>query len=162
MQDAQDSKGDARRPDRREFLTGLAGASVAAMGFPTVADAASRQANERIGIGFIGVGGRGTALFHDLLQRKREGANIEILAVCDVWDRRTQDRVRETQGRARGYRDYRELLAQPGVDAVVIATPDHWHSKQTIDAMRAGKDVYCEKPLTLYWQQAKDVAKASK
>ncbi len=154
-------KGEERSMGRRELLTAAAAGS-ASMATPLANAAAFRQANDRIGLGFIGVGGRGTALFHDLQQRARDGAGIEIVAVCDVWDRRTQDRVRDTAGRAKGYRDYRDLLRQPGVDAVVIATPDHWHSKQTIDAMRAGKDVYCEKPLTLYWNQAKDVARVSK
>lgn len=145
---------------RRTFLMGsLAGAAVS-VGASRAA--ASTQANSKIGIGMIGVGGRGMALLRDLLQRASNGEAIEVVAVCDVWDRRTEDARRATGDRARGYRDYRQLLAQPGVDAVVIATPDHWHSKQTIDAMRAGKDVYCEKPLTLYLEQARDVAKVSK
>lgn len=96
------------------------------------------------------------------MERSRDpkGA-VQIVAVCDVWDPRTQDRVRETGGAAKSYRDYRELIANPAVDAVVIATPDHWHSMMAIDAMRAGKDVYCEKPLTLLWEQAKEVARVS-
>lgn len=145
---------------RRTFMMGGLGAA----SLPALAGRRTRQtgqANEKIGIGMVGVGGRGTALFHDLQRRAQAGASIEIVAVCDVWDRRTNDRVRETGGRAKAYRDYRQLLEQPGVDAVVIATPDHWHSKQTIDAMRAGKDVYCEKPLTLYVEQAKQVAAVS-
>ncbi|MGC8668966.1 MAG: Gfo/Idh/MocA family protein [Chthonomonadales bacterium] len=163
---AQDA---SKPPSRREFLK-VAAAGAAAFGLnpsPVHASvkhsrsAASTQANSRIGIGMVGVGGRGTALFFDLLSRSRSVKDVEIVAVCDVWDRRTQDRVRDTGGRARGTRDYRELLHMPGVDAVVIATPDHWHSRITIDAMRAGKDVYCEKPLTLYWQQARDVARVS-
>lgn len=145
---------------RRTFVLGALGGAAAAAG-ARAHSAASTQANGKIGIGMIGVGGRGTALFHDLRKRAAEGESIEIVAICDVWDRRTQDRVRETEGRARAYRDYRELLAQPGVDAVVIASPDHWHSKQTIDAMQAGKDVYCEKPLTLHLDQAKQVTKAA-
>ncbi len=152
-----------QRTSRRTFvfgsLTAAAMTGAATTGLARSAQAASTQANSKIGLGFIGVGGRGSALFREFQQRSDR---IEIVAVCDVWDRRTEDRVRDTGGRARGYRDYRELLAQPGVDAVVIATPDHWHSRQTIDAMRAGKDVYCEKPLTLYWEQAKEVAQVSR
>jgi len=148
------------RMSRRTFVMSALGGAAAMAG--RAKSAASTQANSKIGIGIIGVGGRGSALFRDLQQRAANGEALEIVAVCDVWDPRTQARVRDTQGRAKGYRDYRELLAQPGVDAVVIATPDHWHSKQTIDAMNAGKDVYCEKPLTLYLDQAKQVAEASK
>lgn len=143
---------------RRTFFMGALGSAAV---LAATRSAATTQANSKIGIGIIGVGGRGTALFRDLQARAGNGDAIEIVAVCDVWDRRTQDRVRDTGGSAKGYRDYRELLAQPGVDAVVIATPDHWHSKQTIDAMQAGKDVYCEKPLTLYLDQAKQVAKVA-
>jgi predicted dehydrogenase len=150
---------------RRDLLK-AAGVAAAAAAAETVAhskSAASTQANSRIGIGIVGVGGRGSALFSDLFTRSKDPKNnIEIVAICDVYDRRTQDRVSDTGGRARGFRDYRELLAMKEVDAVVIATPDHWHSKITIDAMRAGKDVYCEKPLTLYWEQARDVARVSK
>jgi len=142
---------------RRKFLAGAAAA-----GLGLASGRARAQAGSRVGIGFIGVGGRGTALFGELLERQRSRGDVEITAVCDVWDRRTEDRVRDTGGKAKGYRDYRELLANPAVDAVVIATPDHWHSRQTIDAMRAGKDVYCEKPLTLYWRQAKEVAQAAR
>lgn len=145
---------------RRDLLKGAAAVGMGVAASP-VSASASLQANSRLGIGFVGVGGRGSALFGEFTKIKNAGANIEFTAICDVWDRRTQDRVRDTGGRAKGYRDYRELIADKSVDAVVIATPDHWHSKIAIEAMRAGKDVYCEKPITLYWQQARDVAKCS-
>lgn len=146
---------------RRDLIkTAALGAAALATG---AAPARAKAPMERIGIGFIGVGGRGSALFGDILQRAKDpAAGIEIVAVCDVWDRRADDRIRDAGGSPKRYRDYRELLANKSVDAVVIATPDHWHSMQAIDAMRAGKDVYCEKPLTLYWNQAKDVARVSR
>lgn len=153
------------RLTRKGFLQGAA-AAAAGLGVMRRAGAsrrvdAAKSPDNKIGLGFVGVGGRGSALFGDM-NRDAAKYNFDIVAICDVWDKRTEARVRDTGGRAKGYRDYRELLANPAVDAVVIATPDHWHSKITIEAMRAGKDVYCEKPLTLYWEQAKEVAKVSR
>jgi len=103
---------------------------------------------------------------HGHLRRLAGDREIQVLAVCDV------DAVRREEGKrhveqtyaARSesgysgcatYNDYRELLAKPDIDAVVIATPDHWHSLQAIDAIKAGKDVYCEKPISLTIQQGR-------
>jgi predicted dehydrogenase len=108
------------------------------------------SANERLGIGVIGVGGRGNAHLEVLKLMKDNGDNIEIVAVCDVYRPRLE-RTAAKYG-AKGYMDHRELLANPDVDIVTIATPDHHHGYQVIDAVRAGKDVYCEKPLT-HWRQ---------
>jgi len=150
---------------RRQFIQRAAtGLAAAGLGLGAIrAGAQAVAANDRIGIGVIGVGGRGSYLFGELWKRAQDERNgIEVIGVCDVWDRRTQDRVNETGGKVQGFRDYRELLQMPNLDAVAIASPDHWHSKQSIDAMRAGKDVYCEKPLTLYWDQAKEVTAVSR
>ncbi|MFH1999163.1 MAG: Gfo/Idh/MocA family oxidoreductase [Planctomycetota bacterium] len=105
---------------------------------------------QRITLGFIGVGGMGSAHLHELKDR----SDIEILAVCDV-DERCRDAARETIGSGcAAYKDYRELLDCADIDAVVIATPDHWHTLTAIHACQAGKDVYCEKPLTLTIEEA--------
>ncbi|MBI5393660.1 MAG: Gfo/Idh/MocA family oxidoreductase [Verrucomicrobia bacterium] len=113
--------------------------------------------SERIGVGLIGIGCMGRGHLHLLANHPA----VQLLAVCDV-DRERRETakafVEETYAaeRAKGsyrgcaaYNDYRELLARPDIDAVVIVTPDHWHSLLAAEAARAGKDVYCEKPVSL-------------
>jgi len=102
-------------------------------------------ANERIRLGFIGVANRGGQLLDAFLPH----ADAEIVALCDV-SRSTLDRAcQRLGGKAATYGDFRKLLDQKNIDAVVIATPDHWHALQTIAACHAGKDVYVEKPLSI-------------
>jgi predicted dehydrogenase len=93
----------------------------------------------------------GTGHVGSLVKRARTD-NVELLAVCDVYQRRIT-RASKISG-ARGYRDYREVLDRKDLDAVLIATPDHWHGKIAIDAMEAGKHVYVEKPMTHTVEQA--------
>ena len=120
-------------------------------------------ANDRINIGVIGVGGMGGGHFHGLVDRAKDSnQKLQVVLACDVWDVRAQSRADYSGGTAQTFRDYREALQAPGLDAVVIATPDHWHSTIAIAAMEAGKDVYCEKPVTLYWHQAKEVAECAR
>jgi len=108
-------------------------------------------ANERLGIGFIGCGGRSGAHFQAVHWLKTQGKEpIEIVASCDIYRPRLNKRIEGFGGKA--YMDYRELLADPKVDVVCIATPDHHHGQQAIDAIKAGKHVYCEKPVT-HWRQ---------
>jgi predicted dehydrogenase len=134
---------------RREFLKKSAGG---AMGAALTAASFSRAlgANEKIGVGFIGCGGRGQAHISYVQKLKQAGEAVEIVAVSDLYRRRVDAAARGTSAKA--YSDHRELLAHPGVDAVCIATPDHHHGYQVIDAVGAGKDVYCEKPIT-HWRQ---------
>ncbi|MFW5841076.1 MAG: Gfo/Idh/MocA family protein, partial [Planctomycetota bacterium] len=112
-------------------------------------------------MGFIGVGNRGTQLLHLFQQNE----NCEIAALCDVFEPYvTRDaaqipeemkamgkvpKLGEDLGDYKKYSDFREMLADDEIDAVCIATPDHWHAVQTIQALRAGKDVFVEKPLTI-------------
>jgi len=138
---------------RRSFLQ--AGAAVmASAGVSRIQAKAQRNvlgANERIGLGMIGCGGRGT--YHlDLLEKTREqrNLNIALVAVCDTCRGRLEKAAERFK--ARGYMHHQELLASKDVDAVGIATPDHVHGYQVIDAVNAGKDVYCEKPIT-HWRQ---------
>jgi predicted dehydrogenase len=101
-------------------------------------------ANERIRIGGIGTGSRGEYLLGNV-------KNLEmgdIVAVCDVYEPHRARVKSRLAADAREYVDHREVLDRKDIDAVVIATPDHWHVPITIDAVRAGKDVYCEKPVT--------------
>jgi predicted dehydrogenase len=115
-------------------------------------------ANGRIGVGFVGVGGRCQAHLGIInkLRDQRKGA-IPV-AVCDVY--KTNLDIAEERTGGKPYRDYRELLEDPKVDVVCIATPDHWHAKISIDAAAKGKHVYCEKPMTRTIQEAQDVVDA--
>ena len=101
--------------------------------------------NERVRLGVIGTGNRGRQVMEFFLKQ----SDCEIAAVCDV-SKSTMDQANEKLlgGRAATEPDFRRLLERPDIDAVLIATPDHWHALQTIMACRAGKDVYCEKPLS--------------
>ncbi|QOI99917.1 MAG: Gfo/Idh/MocA family oxidoreductase [Phycisphaeraceae bacterium] len=118
--------------------------------------AAATSSNARIGIGFIACGKRMFEMLPEFLGR----ADCHVLAVCDVDTTRRNhakslvDAHHASSGCA-AFNDHRELLAHPGIDAVVISTPDHWHAIQIIDAAAAKKDIYCEKPLTLTIAEAK-------
>ncbi|HTP34462.1 MAG TPA: Gfo/Idh/MocA family oxidoreductase [Candidatus Acidoferrales bacterium] len=99
-------------------------------------------ANDRVRAGIIGAGGRGRYLIG---QFKELG--VEVAGVCDVYEPNLQAGLNEASSGARPFRDYRRLLDEKGIDAVIVATPDHWHARMVIDAVEAGKDVYVEKPL---------------
>ena len=147
---------------RRDFLKGSAAAGTA-LGFGLIESGAAMAAprvlgaNDRILIGMIGVGNRGTTHLRDLVKKSKDPAfKLAIVAVSDIYEARKQ-RARDACG-GDVYHDYRKLLERPNIDAVVIASPDHWHARMAIDAMEAGKDVYLEKPVTYTWQEAKEVA----
>lgn len=149
MADKQLSK-TGKALTRRQFIRRTGTAAAAYVVAQTSARRA-RGANERIGVGFIGCGGRSGAHFqavHWLKTQAREP--MDIVAASDVYRPRLQQRTKGYGGKA--YMDYHELLADPNVDVICISTPDHHHGYQAIDAVRAGKDVYCEKPVT-HWRQ---------
>ncbi|HMV51299.1 MAG TPA: Gfo/Idh/MocA family oxidoreductase, partial [Blastocatellia bacterium] len=133
---------------RREFVkTGAAAAGAAAIYHRNV-HAKILGANDRINLGFIGVGGRGRSLLGDF-SRALETQPARILAVCDVYRKRlgqAQQRLAENKQPNAEFTtmDFHEVIARKDIDAVVIATPDHWHAPIAIEAMKAGKDVYCE------------------
>ena len=130
-----------------------------ALALPAASYSAIVGANERIRFGVIGCGGMGTGHLHSLMKRSEED-NLKVVAVSDVYQRRLSQAKSICQGI--GYIDYRKLLERKDVDAVLIATPDHWHAKISIEAMEAGKDVYVEKPMTHTVEQAirlRDVVK---
>lgn len=151
---------DSNEVTRRKFLKQSGTAAVAlglGLGSPRLY-AAVQGANERINVGIIGCGGMGSAHVGFLLHLREQGL-VNIVGVCDVFTKRLDAAAARTGGKP--YRDYRKLLEDKDVEAVLIATPDHWHSKITMDAAQAGKDVYCEKPMT-YWgdlKEAQDVVK---
>ena len=126
---------------RRDFTRTLvfAGATTA------LGAARAAGANDRIRLGCIGLGNRGDQVLDAFLTHP----NAEVVAVCDLSQAYMDFAARKIGGSPRQFKDYRQLLAMKEVDAVVIATPDHWHALQTIQACEAGKDVYVEKPLSL-------------
>jgi predicted dehydrogenase len=149
---------------RRDFLktSAAAGAAGYAMTMAAKSYAQVQGANNRIGIAFLGVGGRCQQHIDEILARQRNQNDVRPIAVCDVWD--GDPELGNRQGRGlypsaqrcglnrddaqHVTKDYRRLLELREVDVVCIATPDHWHAKMTIDAAAAGKDIYCEKPMT--------------
>jgi predicted dehydrogenase len=140
------------KSSRREFMRKTAAAGAAASLFYstfTIADESIKGANERIGMGFIGTGGRCQAHLDICMKYKQQGV-CEPIAVCDVYAPRVKQAAEKAGGKI--YRNYKDLLADKNVDAVCIATPDRHHAPQAIEAIKAGKDVYCEKPLT-HWSQ---------
>jgi predicted dehydrogenase len=112
--------------------------------------------NDRHGIALIGNGWRGGAIIGGAA---RFG---DVLSVCDVDSRRSVSAKKRFGGKPVAHGDYRKALDNKDVDVVVIATPDHWHTKIALDALSAGKDIYCEKPLTLTIDEGKKLCKAVK
>jgi predicted dehydrogenase len=137
---------------RRDFIrtTTQAAAVGAVAAAPWIARGRVIGANDRIGVGFIGVGGRGLSHVNTLRSLIKEGEPAQVVAVSDAWKFRRDEVVRQTGAKA--YTRHQELLADGAVDVVCIATPDRLHVPQAIDAVRAGKDVYCEKPMG-HWSQ---------
>lgn len=133
--------------ERTGMLAGLAGASAL---FPMETLAAMRspvRPSDRINVGLIGCNGMGFADLSSMLKR----SEVNCLALCDVdqrvLDKRTADLAKAGAAKPEHYKDYRQLLDNKDIDAVIIGTPDHWHCLQLTDALEAGKDVYCEKPI---------------
>ena len=128
-------------PTRRRFIKSVAPMIVA----PAVLGRGrAAPPNSRINLACIGVGGQGSGNMNALRQDER----VQVTAICDV-DRGHCERALRACGldASAGYNDFRKVMAREDVDAVMIATPDHWHSIITVAAARAGKDIYCEKPL---------------
>lgn len=111
-------------------------------------------ANERLRIGVMGCGIQSNAHMRTLV-KMRESDNVEIIAVCDVFDKRANAASQLTNGKVA--KTYRDILSNRDVDYVLIATPEHWHYRMTLDAIAAKKHIYCEKPMTHFSEQAKDV-----
>ncbi len=138
------------RMDRREFMQRSAIGS-ASLGL-VLGEGRGEQleidspvpASDRITVGMIGVGARAQQLMVSIMSLP----NAEIVGICDAYKGRVERAVERTGKRARVYGSYKEILSDKSIDTVVIATPDHWHAPIAIDALRAGKDVYIEKPLT--------------
>ena len=155
--------GEDKSVNRRDFMKTAVGASVA-LGVasavrPKPALARVAGANDRINLGIIGVGGRGNYLLGQFLQISKADGKAQVVAVSEVYEKRRKAAA-EKSG-ATGYLDYREIIHNQDIDAVVIATPDHWHASMALEAMNAGKDVYLEKPMTRTVDEARHVYETS-
>lgn len=146
---------------RRTFLGGVAAAAACTLLSPAGAGVVRpKRALEKVGVGFIGMGMQNRYHINDYLKNDR----VRVLAVCDVDTKRREHckkQVDSHYGEAAGsggcgaYTEYNDLLARADIDAVVIGTPDHWHALQVVAACKAGKDIYCEKPLTFTLEEGR-------
>jgi predicted dehydrogenase len=149
--------------NRRHFLSSCATAAAATAATPyffstpkTLADE-TQSKNDRIALGLIGAG--------DIAKANMGVAKewIDVVAIADVdANRAAESNERYSQGKAAVYDDYRKILERKDIDVIHVATPDHWHTKPVIEAMLAGKDVYCEKPLTLTIDEGKLIRKVQR
>lgn len=134
--------------DRRNVLKLLAASTAAPLILPGRLFGADAPSN-KITVGCIGVGWMGGVNLDSLLALD----DCRVIAICDVDEAHLKEALDKVNARygnqdCKGYRDFRELLARKDIDAVCISTPDHWHSIHAISAANAGKDIYCEKPLS--------------
>jgi predicted dehydrogenase len=134
----------AEELDRREFLKKAAvGTAAAGVGFPALGKAAQAAPSDKVIVGVIGTGrqGRGD------LRAFREQPDVEIAAVCDVYQPNLELGVKDSGGKAQTYSDFRQVLDRKDIDVIIVGTPDHWHPLVMVEACKAGKDVYVEKPI---------------
>lgn len=141
---------------RRVFLTTASGFLLAARPLRAQTSATIQGANDRIRVGIIGTGGRARGLMNQL----KRLTGVEIVAVCDVYEPRLLQAAEIAGSNAAKFVDYRRLLDDRGIDAVLIGSPDHWHKTMTIDAIAAGKDVYVEKPVSHSVAEGAEMVKA--
>lgn len=152
-----------RNMRRREFL-GTVGAALSApcllpsgvLGFPGKAGAA-----ERLTVAVIGTGGMGTVHLRNMLAFQKEG-KVRVTAVCDVDEQRLARSVNIAGAGVDPYRDYRYILERKDIEAVLIATPDHWHAVQTVHACESGKHVYVEKPSSVTIEEGNAMVAAAR
>ena len=143
---------EPKKLSRRDFVGTTAAAGAAGLSVPYFVSAnalgaeGSPGANDKIHVGLIGCGGMGRGNLRNCAVHK----DVAVTALCDVQQDRLDATLAQYKETAQPYRDYRELLAADDVDAVIIATPPHWHCLQAIHACEAGKDIYLQKPMTLY------------
>ena len=136
------------QPNRRSFLI--------ATGITALASSRALGANDTPRVGIIGAGGR----MNQLLESADKAAAYQIAAVADVYKPHRDAIVERSGGTATSHLDYREVLDSKEIDAVIIASPDHWHVKMAVDALAAGKDVYLEKPVTHTLEEGAVLTKA--
>jgi myo-inositol 2-dehydrogenase/D-chiro-inositol 1-dehydrogenase len=151
---------NSMRPNRRSFLKGTAGILAAGIAAPFVTArswAKDEAPNERLVAAAIGAGGRGSDIGH------QAGRHAAMAACADV-HRGNAERfasAKQYEGRCEVHEDYRRLLERKDINVVTCGTPDHWHTRIAIEAMQAGKDIYCEKPLTLTLMESRQIARVT-
>lgn len=156
-----------RRVSRRRFLKTASTALGTAIGFPYVLSPRARAAgnraaaNERLTIAVIGVGGMGSVHLGNVLEFRKEG-KVNLAAVCDVDETRLARAVQRAGSGVEPYRDYRYILERQDIDAVIIATPDHWHAVQTVHSCECGKHVYVEKPASVTIEEGRAMVAAAR
>lgn len=138
------SPSDNNLPRRKFLKTSVTGIGAVAALHDRLAPATILGANDRVRIGAIGTGGR----CQDLMTSLKKLPGNELVAVCDVYEPNLLEAQELAGSGAKQYKDYRALLDDREIDAVVIGSPDHWHKQMTVDAVQAGKDVYVEKPVS--------------
>jgi len=147
--------------DRRTFIKHTATLAAAVSVFPTLMNAGCVGANERIVVGLIGCHGQGFVNLKSFLAQP----NVVCAALCDVDQNVLNEKAAEvekiTGKKPALYSDFRKLLEQKDIDAVIIGTPDHWHCIPMIYAAEAGKDIYCEKPLGYTIEECNLMVKAA-
>jgi predicted dehydrogenase len=144
--------------DRRTFLAGTVASAAAARVHASAQGAGTAgAASDRLRIGFAGMGARAQELVDAIAA---SGANADVVALCDAYRGRAERGKARTGGRATIVDDYRRLLDDKSIDAVFIATPDHWHRQMSLDAVSADKDVYIEKPMTFTVDEGLEVIAA--
>ncbi|QDT09596.1 Gfo/Idh/MocA family protein [Planctomycetes bacterium K23_9] len=154
---------------RRNFLkaSGAVAATASTVALTAKQTQAAAGSNDRLRIGFIGPGGRGFgAHVKKLCKLHEEGRKIDLVGVAEVYKNqrdKVADYIKKSTGTDPGrYVDYNEMIEKENLDAVCIGTPDHWHHKQTVDSLKAGLHVYCEKPMTKTVEEAFDVERVWK
>jgi predicted dehydrogenase len=138
-------------PTRRDFAAGV-------LSLPALSAARAYGAGERARIGFIGLGNRGDQVLDAFLKQK----DCEVAAICDIYQPYLDFAAAKIGGKPEQFKDYRKLLDRKDLDAVVIATPDHWHALQAVHACEAKKDVYVEKPLSLCVAEGRAMVEAAR
>ena len=144
--------------NRRDFFkraaVGTAGVSLAMSGAST---GSVLGANDRIRLGLIGCGRQGVSNMEYFIKQ-----GVEVVAVCDVYEPNLQKGLEAAGGKAKALKDFRQVLDDKEIDAVIVATPDHWHPLATVMACQAGKDVYVEKPICVAVEEGKKMVEAAR
>lgn len=143
---------------RREFLkeTALATAAAGVAARPARASAVAFAPNDQIVVGFVGMGRMGISNIKDFAKQK----DVRVAGVCDVYQPHLEEAYKTTK--AKKYADFRRVLEDNAIDAVVISTPDHWHALMTVMACQAGKDVYVEKPISVVVEEGRKMVEAAR
>jgi predicted dehydrogenase len=140
---------------RRDFIRRAAGATALTTSLFT---GNLKGANDKVTVGFIGVGRMGRTDLHHAMQQPE----VEVVALCDVYQPCLDFAMKAAHGKPKAVKDFRQILDDKSIDAVCIATPDHWHPYLTVEACKAGKDVYVEKPISVTVDEGKKMVDAAR